>query len=251
MSLSSRDRLVRLVSKRSSPPRIERVEDIIVVEHGMHERLLGLIVMHIDVGSASGSGPSGISSSVSSRWTHEIVAADIEEVPVAQPGQIDRGGQVLCGRAGDAVVAVEGAVRGGVHVPAEAPAVGDREIAGGPHAAAEIAVAAERLAVVDERVLVLLEDAGEPDRIGAVQQPVPPFRFHQQALAGQEGRREGHVVVRREVPEERRRHAEADRVALAEGRRQKAGLAPDRRIGMEETAHRRSGTPKNSSRACS
>ena len=52
----------------------------------------------------------------------------------------------------------------------------------------------------------------------------------------QEGRREGQVVIRREVPEERRGDADAGGVARAERRGEKAGLAPDRRVGVEEVA---------------
>ena len=65
-----------------------------------------------------------------------------------------------CLGAVDAVVAVEGAVGGEVGVPAEEPARIDGELAFGMDASAEIPIAAQPFAVIDEGVLVPLVDAG-------------------------------------------------------------------------------------------
>ena len=92
MSLSSRETLVRLESKRSSPPRTESVEDVIVVEHRMHDRLLRLVVVHVDRRP-----PGSILLGVLALHV-EIVAAQVEEVAVAEPGQIEGRGEVLGGR---------------------------------------------------------------------------------------------------------------------------------------------------------
>ena len=67
----------------------------------MHERLLGLIVVQVDIGKRIGIGTVGDLLLGILALDQEMIAADIEVVSVAQPGEIDGGDQVPCGRAGE------------------------------------------------------------------------------------------------------------------------------------------------------
>ena len=92
---------VALVPRQAREVRIERElaaehrppDDVIVVEHRVHDGLLGLIVVNVDVGV--GRVPSRDFFFVVLALHVEIVAADIEEIAIAHAGQVDGGGEVL------------------------------------------------------------------------------------------------------------------------------------------------------------
>ena len=154
--------LVRLESKASSPPATELADNEVVVEHRVHECLLGLVVVHIDatvvellLGVLALDG--------------EVLAPCVEVVPLVHTRQVDRRKEILAVGIGDAVVAVERPVAGGVERPAEHPVRTEVEGPDCVHAAPEIPVAAKRFAVVLERLRILLEYPRRADLVSTVE----------------------------------------------------------------------------------
>gem|GEM_PF-4560474 len=171
----------------------------------------------------------------------EVVATQIEEAGITATRQIDRGGRFLEVGRGDAlaldlVVLQEPLVGRQRDIPAPLPLLVDVE------APRRLDGPAERLVAGTQRrrqegLLVLLEDAGRADVVGAVHQPVPPLHLAEDALAAEDGRRDGEVVVGRQIPEERQRRAVAERRRGDEAGGEEARLALHRRVRRREIRH--------------
>src|SRR6185503_4586792 len=154
----------------------------IVVENRMHEGLLGLIVVHIDV---RGERIAIVGKMLFGILTldADISAPDIEVVPVIHTGQIDDRREILGVGIGNDVIAVERAIGRGVDSPAKNPVGAEVESAHRAYSAAELTVAAQGFSAIGEHAWVLLENTRRSDAVGAVQNLVAPLALHQQALA--------------------------------------------------------------------
>ena len=120
--------------------------------------------------------------------------------------------------------------------PSPHPLVGDVELAGGQNGAAKVPRLGRARAVFgSEKPRIQLINAGGPDRVGAVDQPLIPLGLQHRALLRHELRIEGQVVVGREIKIIGGLDADPVRAAGRECRKEKAALALDRRVrGRQE-----------------
>ncbi len=82
-------------------------EHVVVVDHRVDNRLLGLVVVHVD--AAVGEGLLGVLA-----LNAEIVAADVEIISLAHARQVDGRGKLQPLQVGNSIVAVERVVGDGI-----------------------------------------------------------------------------------------------------------------------------------------
>ncbi len=122
--------------------------------------------------------------------------------------------------------------------PAPHPFVGDCKLSGALNGAAKVIGGRARRTVAGGEVArIRLENTGCPDRVGAVQEPMPPFAIEHRALFRRQIGVERQIVIGRERPE----IFGLDSVAVLRGLRdaweQKAAFTFDGRIGRRHERH--------------
>ena len=167
---------------------------MIIVENGVSDRLLRLLVVR--------------------RQTLDVIAAKIEVAAVALPRQVqrrDRLAEVVRGDGGrrDRVVRQVELVRQHGEVPPELEIRVDGELAAAVDVAAEPAIG-RAVWRGCERAGICFVDPGGPDVIEPVVGAPAELAGAEEALSGKHRRREGEIVVRRQVEEDRLRDPVAE-----------------------------------------
>ena len=173
----------------------------------------------------------------------EVERARVEIAAFAAAGEIELRQGVVRGQSqrigglnalAEAVVLEIGLVREQRSVPAPDPLVREIELARRLHAAAPVAIARRRDAVVEKDVLVELEHARAANEVRAVHQSLAPLALQQRPLPAGDHRREREIVIGRQRPVIGNGDADTVDRARAERRHQHAGLALHRRVGRRE-----------------
>ena len=217
----------QIIVKAKLPAEDRVLEDVVVVDHGVHDRELAL-----DVGR---------------REAVEVKRTRLKIAAVATTREVELGQGVIRGDQREiggrhvphqAVIVQKVLVRHHRRVPAPHPFVREVELARRLHAAAPVEISRR---VHRNGVLVELEETRGPDAIGAVEQPLAPLALQQRTLLARDRGREGEIVVGGERPVIGNRNSEPIDRARAVRRREYTGLALYRRIGcrhVREVGHR-------------